>query len=276
MSRAPIDDLVNLSGLSHNNPQLIVKRAVEYVDKMSHAGREILGLSFTSLPTGSPSRVLLRVKSADDEKFKDQYNPPDSYHQQLAVACFLYAVASVAGLDNRATILCTNASGRGDTQLSISTKHCKSKLQENLRSLLDDNELIQRFKDEILPDLPEGLSVVQRALIVESVEGEINRTALNRIKKNHDVDDLEVYAELETLRQTDGLRTSLIPRVKFPKFPIDEVVEMLQSQEISNILQGEIDFLEQELEGAERKTSLFEEELAQIKSRSLFQRIFNR
>ena len=140
MVLSPISTLVDLSTIHYNNLNLIVKKAVKYVERMKTAKREINGLSYSSIPENKSTRVRISLKSSGDGKFSDEYKPPETYQQQLTLACFLLAVSRLANLGSRVHILCTNASGRGDTQMSISTKHPKSKLQEKLRKILNDKD----------------------------------------------------------------------------------------------------------------------------------------
>ena len=107
----PISDLADFSSMSYNNLNIVVKKAIEYVDRMKNADREIKGLSYSSVPGKQASRVRISLKSTKEDKFLDEYDSPETYPQKLTLACFLFAVSSLCGLDKRAVILCTNATG---------------------------------------------------------------------------------------------------------------------------------------------------------------------
>jgi len=270
MRSSPISKLVDLSIVSHNNPRLIAKKAVEYVDRMKAADREISGLSYRSLPTDKrPSSVKIKLKSSTDNKFVDEYKSPETYNNKLTLACFLLSVSMLTNLGNRAHILCTNASGRGDTQMSISTKHPKSKLQEKLVAILNDQDYIAGIRNEINIDLPADFSEIQKDLINQAISGTIGQREINRIKTNHSVDDFGIYFELENLRKYDTKIDFPIPHIDFRSFRIEEVVENLRHNPVTIKLQGEVDSLVQELD-------ILKKEIDRIKSRNLLQRILNK
>ena len=276
MALSPISTLVDLSIIHHSNLNLIVKNAVQYIDRMKTADREINGLSFEYHPNKTGGAVTITLKSSKDGKFSDRYESPETYHQKLTLACFLLAVSKLTNLETRAHILCTNASGRGDTQMSISTKHPKSKLQEQLNGILDDEDFIESMKSQINISLPDTLSDIQTDLIKLSTSGNISKRDINRIKSNYSVEDLDIYLELEDLRRNEDIVESYIPHINFRKFSIDEVVEILKSNKIAIALQKEIDLISKELEELSVEKTLFEKEITRMGKRNLWQRIFNR
>jgi len=276
MVPSPISNLVDLSTIHYNNLNLIAKKAVEYVERMKTANCEINGLSYSSIPANTKTRVRISLKSSVNGKFLDEYEPPETYQQQLTLACFLYSVSSLTNLGNRAHIFCTNASGRGDTQMSISTKHCKSKLQEKLNEILNDKDFIDNIRDNSNLDLPENLSNIQKDLIKQSTSGEIGRRDINRIKKKHSVDEMGIFLELEALRKSEGVIKSQIPNIVFRSFNIDEVAENLRSNRITISLQKEVDSLSEQLVVLYHEKSRLEKEIDSKNKRNLWQRIFNR
>ena len=276
MGASPISTLVDLSTIHYNNLNLIVKKAVEYVGRMKTAKREINGVSYSRQPNQSTKAVRISLKSSSDGKFVDEYELPETYHQQLTLACFLFSVSSLTNLGTRGRVFCTNASGRGDTQMSISTKHCKSKLQEQLTSILNDKDFIDNIRDNSNLDLPENLSNIQKDLIKQSTSGEIGRRDINRIKKKHSVDEMGIFLELEALRKSEGVIKSQIPNIVFRSFNIDEVAENLRSNRITISLQKEVDSLSEQLVVLYHEKSRLEKEIDSKNKRNLWQRIFNR
>jgi hypothetical protein len=276
MMAAPISTLVDISTINYNNLNLIVKKAIEYVARMRSADREINGLSFISLPTKHASRIRISLKSSNDSKFSDEYDAPKTYSQQLTLACFLFSVSSLVNLGNRAHILCTNASGRGDLQMSISTKHCKSKLQERLVDILKDKDSINEIIVATQIDLPEKLSHVQRDLINQSTSGEISKIDVKRIKTNHSIDEIELFLELEELEKNAAVSKSQIPIINFDSFGIEEVIEKLRENIIAEQLQRDVILLSEKLEESVIRENHLESEIERLKKRNFLQRIFNR
>jgi len=276
MGASPISTLVDLSTIHYNNLNLIVKKAVEYVGRMKTAKREINGVSYSRQPNQSTKAVRISLKSSSDGKFVDEYELPETYHQQLTLACFLFSVSSLTNLGTRGRVFCTNASGRGDTQMSISTKHCKSKLQERLISILNDKDFIDNIRDETNIGLPDVLSDIQKDLIKQSSSGEISKRDINRIKTNHSVDDLEIFLELEALKKSEVIIKSQIPNIDFRSFSIDEVAEYLRSNRITITLQKEVDSLSEQLDILTNEKSRLEKEIDRKNKLNLWQRIFNR
>ena len=266
---ADVNTLIDLSKINHNNPNMIVKKAAMYIDEMGCAEREIIGINFRCLPKKKPSLVRISVRSSKDDKFVDIYNPPKSYPQQFTLACFLFAVANLLKLGNRAHILCTNASGRGDTKMSISTKHCKSEIQKKLVEITTDEDFLDTVSSENKTSLPEGLSPIQRDLINQSTSGEISTLEINRIKTNHSVNEIEIYYQLEDMKENFELPIAIIPNISFRNFSIQEVVEILNENELNKKLSKEIDEIRNE-------NKILENRITKIRNRSLFQRIFNK
>jgi len=273
---APISTLIDISTINYNNLNLIVKKAVEYVERMKSADREINGLTFTSLPNKPASRVKIHLKYGTDGKFLDEYNSPETFSQKLTLACFLFSVSSLSNLGNRAHILCTNASGRGDLQMSISTKHCKSKLQERLIGILKDKDSIDEIIVESQIDLPEKLSPIQKDLINQSTSGKISKRDVNRIKTNHSIDEIELFLELEELKKNNVVSKSQIPIISFNKFNIEEVIEKLRENKITEKLQKDVEVLSEKLEEKINEKILLGKEIERMSKRNLLQRIFNR
>jgi hypothetical protein len=273
---APISTLVDISTINYNNLNLIVKKAIEYEARMRSADREINGLSFISLPTKHASRIRISLKSSNDGKFSDEYEAPNTYPQQLTLACFLFSVSSLANLGNRAHILCTNASGRGDYQMSISTKHCKSELQKQLVVILKDKDFINEIIAETQIDLPENLSPIQRDLIIQSTSGKISKRDVKRIKTNHSIDEIELFLELEELEGNDGVSKSQIPIIDFDNFDIEEVIKKLRGNIIAEKLQRDVKLLSGKLEESVIRETHLENKIERLKKRNLLQRIFNR
>ena len=264
-----IDELVDLSKIHHRNPQLVIKKAVEHVENNRMMGIEIIGLAFEALPTHGASNTKVTSKQDGKERNPKRYSPPETWDMQLTLACYLYAIAKYISLGNRAYILCTSSRSRGDQENSISTKHKKSKLQDNLDALLSDKELLEGFRTEVQLEqrLPEGLSPIQRELVVRSVGGEVSQSILAAIKKSCETDDITIYNEWKSMDFIKGLDSTIIPfKVNFSSFSIDQVVELLESAGLAPSLRKEIDFLKEESK----------REMARMKNRTLLQRILNR
>jgi hypothetical protein len=273
---APISTLVDISTINYNNPNLIVKKAIEYVERMKAADREINGLSFTSLPNKPAKVIRISLKSSNDSKFSDEYKSPETFSQQLTLACFLFSVASLTNLGNRAHILCTNASGRGDLQMSISTKHCKSKLQERLIDILKNKDVIDKITVETQFDLPEKLSPIQKDLINQSISGLISKRDVQRIKTNHSIDEIDIFLELEELKKNDEVAKSQIPIITFEKFNIEEVMEKLRENKVTEKLQQDVNILSEKIKDTINEKTLLEKEIERMNKRNVLQRIFNR
>ena len=64
MVPSPISNLVDLSTIHYNNLNLIAKKAVEYVERMKTANCEINGLSYSSIPANTKTRVRISLKSS--------------------------------------------------------------------------------------------------------------------------------------------------------------------------------------------------------------------
>ena len=271
---APLSDLLDISNLSYNNLNLIVKKSAEYVQKMNDAGRKISGVSYNCLPDKQPSKIRIIVKSSQDGKFTDEYASPKTFSQQLTVACFLFSVSTLANLGNSAFILCTNASGRGDLQMSISTKHCKSKLQERLIKIL--NDFVDEIKAENKIVLPENITDVQRDLMLQSTSGEISRRDVNMIMKNHGIDEVELYLELKDLKKNVEIEKSKVPTIKFSTFKIDDVIEKLRQNKITKKLEKDIAILTKKHDGLSEQKIKLEKEVDRMNKRNLWQRIFNK
>ncbi len=272
---APISDLADFSSMSFNNLNLVVKKAIEYVDRMKNADREIKGLSYSSLPKKQASRIRISLKSSKDGKFLDEYDSPETYPQKLTLACFLYSVSSLCNLDKRARILCTNAAGRGDLQMSISTKHCKSKLQEDLNNLLGNEDFIAEMRGNN-QTMPENLTPIQKDLINQSTSGNISKGDVKRIKSNHSIDDIELYLELEDLKINKNVPQSQIPIIDFEQFTIEQLIETLSENKIAQKLQTDLDNLSLQLKEKTEQNTLLQREIDRIGNRNLLQRIFNK
>ena len=267
---ANLEGLVDLSKMHWRNKPLVVKKAIEWVENNRSLGKKPLGLSWERLPDKRPGKVNITIDSGGREQ--TVYEPPESWDSQLTLACWLYAIRGYVPLDKRAYIFCTNSRSRGDLENSISTKHCKSKLQEGYNEILSDQDLIDDYKNEVTTqrDLPEGLTPVQRELVQRSVNGEIPRSVVGSITKSHDIGDLDLFNEWETMRLIPDLLESSIPtKIDFRSYPIQEVVKMLESEGLAPSLRQEIDVLEQE-------NGELRGELARMSNRSLWERIFNR
>ena len=273
---ADVNTLIDLSTINHNNPNMIVKKAAIYIGEMEHAEREIVGINFKCLPKKKPSMVRIYVKSSKDDKFVDEYTPPKSYPQQFTLACFLFAVANLLKLGNRAHIFCTNASGRGDTKMSISTKHCKSEIQKKLVEITTDGDFLETVSSENQTSLPEGLSPLQRDLINQSTSGEINTLEINRIKSNHSVSEIEIYYALEDMKENFELPIAIIPKVSFRKISIQKVVEMLNENELNKKLNRENKKMSKEIDDIRNENENLENQITKIRNRSLLKRIFNK
>jgi len=274
---APISTLIDISTINHNNLNLIVKKAIQYVERMKSSNRVINGLSFTILPNKTSAIARISLKSSSgNSKFSDDYESPETFPQQLTLACFLFSVAHLTNLGNRAHILCTNSSGRGDTQMSISTKHCKSKLQKKLIEILTNKDYIEDIIIENELKLPENISLIQKDLITQSTSGKISKRDVKRIKTNHSIDEIELYLELENLKENSDVAKSQIPMITFKIFNIEEVMNKLRTNKVAEVLQENVDLLSKRLEGEIIEKTLLEIELKKINKRNLLQRIFNR
>jgi len=264
-----IDELVNLSIIHYRNPQLVIKKAVEYVENSRTLGIELVGLGFEVLPERGGKQIKIKSKRDGKDGGSKQYSPPETWDRQLTLACFLYAIAGYASLGNRAHILCTNSKSRGDVENSISTKHKKSKLQDSFDDILSDEELLERFRTEVQQEqkVPEELSPIQRELIARSVGGEVSASSLVTIKNRHETNDITIYNEWTSMNYIKGMATTTIPiKVNFPSFTINQVVELLESEGLAPSLKKEIEFLKKESK----------REITQLKNRNLLQRILNR
>ena len=272
----PISDLLDLSSMSFNNLNLVVKKAIEYVDKMKNSDREIKGLSYTSLPKKRATKIRISLKSSSkDGKFLDEYDSPETYSQKLTLACFLYSVSSLCNLGNRANILCTNATGRGDLQMSISTKHCKSKLQTDLNKLLGDEYFIAEMRGNN-QTVPGNLTPIQKDLIKQSTSGKISKVDVKRIKTNHSVNDIELFLELEDLSMNKDVLQSQIPIIDFGQFTMAQLIEILKENKIVQKLQTDLENLSLQLKEKTEENNLLQKEIVRIGNRNLFQRIFNK
>jgi len=264
-----IDELVDLSIIHYRNPQLVIKKAVEYVENSRTLGVEIVGLAFEVLPTHGAKQITIKSKRDGREEGSKRYSPPETWDRQLTLACYLYAIAKYTSLGNRAYILCTKSRSRGDLENSISTKHKKSKLQDKLDDILSDEELLEGFRTEAQRDqrVPEELSPIQRELVVRSVGGEVSQSNLATIRKSHETDDITIYNEWKSMSYIKGLASTTIPiKVNFPLFSINQVVELLESEGLAPSLRKEIEFLKEESK----------REITRLKNRTLLQRILNR
>lgn len=267
---AAIENLFDLSMMSCQNAPLVIKKAIEWVEIKRSLGMEPIGLHFESIPDHRPSKIQITLKGK--ERVQEEYSPPESYGDQLTLACWLYSVRGYSSLDNRANIFCTNSRSRGDLQNSISTKHPKSKLQGEYDAILSNQDLIEEYKSEVISErqLPEEFTLVQRELVERSVEGRVLKGNVEAIKKSQDLDDIELYNEWKAMELISGIDSSIIPtEVGFKSFSIHQVIELLESEGVAPLLKREIKVLEEE------KTHL-RKEIRQMRNRSLWERIFNR
>ena len=128
---------------------------------------------------------------------------------------------------------------------SISTKHAKSRLQKKLNALLDDKEFIDTLISEDSQELPEGITPIQRDLIVATVDSLVSRSSLFSIIKNRETEAIQVYNEWKSMEFVENLDQSLVPlNIDFPSILIHEVIEMLNSDGVAPSLRKEIEFLE--------------------------------
>lgn len=264
-----IDELVDLSIIHYRNPQLVIKKAVEYVEKNRLMKIEIVGLAFESLPTHGAKQITITSKRDGRERSPKRYSPPETWDMQLTLACYLYAIGKYASLGKRSHILCTNSRSRGHYENSISTKHKKSKLQDNIDDILSDEELLEGFRTEVQREqrVPEELSPIQRELITRSVGVEVSQSNLTTIRRNHETDDITIYNEWKSMDFIKGLDSATIPlKVNFPSFSMDAVIELLESEGLAPSLRKEIEFLKEESK----------REITRLKNRTLLQRILNR
>ena len=264
-----IEELVDLSVIHYRNTQLVIKKAIEYVENNRSLGVDIVGIGFELHPGSRPSQITIKSKRNQKHSDTKRYSPPETWDKQLTLACFLYAIAKYIHLGNRAHILCTNSRSRGDTEFSISTKHKKSKLQDKLDDMLSSEELIEGLRNEAQREqiLPDELSSIQRELVILSVEGEVSQSILETIRKSHETDYITVYNEWMSMSYIKEMPSTAIPhKVVFPTFSIDRVVELLESEGLAPSLRKEIEFLKEESK----------REIARLKNRTLFQRILNR
>jgi len=265
-----IRNLVDLSGVDSRNIELIVKKAIEYVEIIRSEGLEVIGISFIKIPSSEPGAITLILSREGKGKEKRRYSPPHSYKQQLTIACFLFAIAKYSNIGNKAHILCSNSRNRGDIQNSISTKHPKSKLQENLTQFLEDSNLVGKYREMTAKNLPEELSAVQRQLIKRTTSGSISASSLSEIRKSFDCNEIKIFMEWKKMELIDGLDKSLVPSsIKFRKFSIHEVVDLIESEKMIRLKDSEIEYWKNKLFSTQR-------ELDEIRKRSLWQRIRNK
>ena len=153
---------------------------------------------------------------------------------------------------------------------SISTKHPKSKLQENLTSLLEDTNLIGKYGKMIAKDLPDELTSVKRQLIRRAASGRVSASSLSEIRKSTGKDDLEIFIEWKSMEFVETLDQSLVPSsIAFRKFAIHEVVDLIESNDMIQLKNMEIGSLENDLFSTRK-------ELHGVRNRSLWKRILNR
>lgn len=265
-----IRNLVDLSGVDYRNIELIVKKAIEYVEINRSEGLEVIGLGFSKLPSSEPGSITLSLRREGKGREVNRYSPPNTYREQLTIACFLFAVAKYSNIGNKANILCFDSRSRGDTENSISTKHPKSKLQEKLTSLLEDPDLVGEYRKMTVKDLPDELTAVQRQLINRATSGNVSASSLSEIRKSFDCDEIEIYIEWKKMELVEVLDQSLVPTsIKFRSFSIHEVVDLIESNEMIQLKDLEIESWKKELFSAQR-------ELAEFRNRSLWKRILNR
>ena len=262
--------IVDLSGVSPQNLELIVKKAVHFVEKNRATDGEIIGLGFKSIPTSEAGAVTISFSKEGKGRKQKRYSPPPSYRDQLSLSCFLLAVSLYLDLGKRAFILCTNSRARGDFENSISTKHPKSKLQEKIRNIMEDGDLIKEFSESATIEAPSDLSSAQKELIERATSGRVSLSATMQIVNSCEIDELELYAQWKSMDFIEGIDGSSIPsHVEFQKIPIDKVVEMMEDNSIVKLKQKEIDSLKSEI-SSKRK------ELSRVLSRGLIGRILNR
>ena len=265
-----IRNLVDLSGVDFRNIELIVKKAIEYVEINRSEGLEVIGLGFSKLPSSEPGAITLSLRREGKGREINRYRPPNTYRKQLTIACFLFAVAKYSNIGNKANIICFDSSSKGATESSISTKHPKSKLQEKLTSLLEDHDLVGEYREMAVKDLPDELTAVQRQLINRATSGNVSASSLSEIRKSSGFDEIEIYIEWKKMELVEGLDRSLVPTsIKFRSFSIHEVVDLIESNEMIQLKDLEIESWKKELFSAQR-------ELAEIRNRSLWKRILNR
>ena len=271
MSSLPsISDLVDLRGVDYRNLELIVKRAVEYVETIKSGEREVIGLGFKRIPSHEPGAVTISLTRSGKGRETNRYLPPETYRDQLTIACFLFAVAKLSGVGNKANILCSDSRGRGDTENSISTKHPKSKLQERLTGILENVELVDGYKKTTLQDLPDGLTDTQRQLVRRATSGKVLATALSEVMRSSGRDQIGVYLEWERMKLMDSLDQSLVPTsIEFRDFSIHEVVSLIESGEMVRLKDLEIESWKNELFKTRRI-------LEELRNRGLWRRILNR
>ena len=263
-------NLVDLTGISPNNLELIAKKAVQLVEKKRSLGLEIIGLNFQSVPTSEAGAVTISMQKDGKGRERKRYSPPDSFRDQLTLSCFLFCISCYLNLGNKAHILCTNSNSRGDVAESISTKHPKSKLQENITSLMSDSKLIGEFKLDSGIELPSDLSPAQIELIHRSTSGRVKLSDTMQILKSCDLTDIELFSEWKSMDFIGSLDESAIPSdVEFNNIPIHRVEELMESDAITQLKENEISILKEELSSSRK-------ELKRVMSRGLIDRILNR
>jgi len=269
-SPGDIRNLVDLSGVTYRNLELIVKMAVEYVEINRAEGLEVIGLRFERKPSSEPKAITLSLRRDGKGRESRQYLPPRTYREQLTLACFLFAVARYSDIGIKAHILCSDSRSRGDLGRSISTKHPKSKLQENLTSLLEDTNRIGGYRKMTAKDLPDELTSVQRQLIRRATSGRVSASSLSEIRKSTGKDDLDIFIELKSMEFVETLDQSLVPTdIEFRRFTIHEVADLIESNDMIQLKNMEIGSLENELFSTRK-------ELHKVRNRSLWKRILNR
>ncbi len=263
-------NFIDLTGISPNNLELIAKKAVQLVEKKRSLGLEIIGLNFQSVPTSEAGAVTISMQKDGKGRERKRYSPPDSFRDQLTLSCFLFCISCYLNLGNKAHILCTNSKSRGDVAESISTKHPKSKLQENITSLMSDSKLIDEFKMDSGMELPSDLTPAQIELIQRSTSGRVKLSDTMQILKSCDLTDIELFSEWKSMHFIGSLDESAIPSdVEFNNIPIHRVEEMMESDAITQLKENEISILKEELSSSRK-------ELKRVMSRGLIDRILNR
>ena len=270
LNMANLEGLVDLGKMHWGNQNLVVKKAVEWVEKNRNLGKKILGIRWERKPQHRPGMIRITIQGKEREQL--EFGPPETWDLQLTLACWLYSIRAYATLDNRAHIICYKGRSKGDVQNSISTHHPKSNLQEEYDEILSNQEFLGDLKNQITSQekLPDGLTPVQREFVQRSVNGEVSRSVVESMKKTHQIGDLDLLNELNTMSLVPGIRDSIIPtKVDFRSFSIHEVQEMLKSEGIAPALKKKIDALTREIIELDR-------ELERMKNRSLWERIINR
>ena len=224
-------DLVDLRGVDYRNLELIVKRAVEYVETIKSGEREVIGLGFKRIPSHEPGAVtisLTRSGKGGRPTGTCHLNLQGPTHHRLLSFCCRQIIRS----RQQRNILCSDPRGRGTQRIRF-LQSTQSPNSKRGAGILENVELVDGYKKTTLQDLPDGLTDTQRQLVRRATSGKVLATALSEVMRSSGRDQIGVYLEWERMKLMDSLDQSLVPTsIEFRDFSIHEVVSLIESGEM--------------------------------------------